>query len=45
LLNTTTLQLETFRSKIPEYAILSHTWGESWDEVSFAAMTEYKLKD
>jgi hypothetical protein len=45
LLNTTTLQLETFRSKIPEYAILSHTWGKSWDEVSFPDITEYKLKD
>jgi Heterokaryon incompatibility protein (HET) len=29
LLNTTTLELEQFTGdKIPEYAILSHTWGE-----------------
>ncbi|KAI1070884.1 hypothetical protein LB507_010998 [Fusarium sp. FIESC RH6] len=33
LINTATLRLEEFQSQIPEYAILSHTWGD--DEVSF----------
>lgn len=27
LINTSTLDLEQFHEKIPEYAILSHTWG------------------
>ncbi|KAK1753622.1 heterokaryon incompatibility protein-domain-containing protein [Echria macrotheca] len=33
LLNTTTLELELWLSAIPEYAILSHTWGS--EEVLF----------
>ncbi|GAW21828.1 hypothetical protein ANO14919_113530 [Xylariales sp. No.14919] len=34
LLNTTTIELKSFsEDKIPEYAILSHTWG--YDEVLF----------
>ena len=34
LINTTTLALsEFFGESIPEYAILSHTWGE--EEVTF----------
>lgn len=33
LLNTSTLELEEFFIDIPDYAILSHTWGEG--EVSF----------
>src|SRR3569833_1831275 len=28
LLNTTTLELTTFQSEYPPYAILSHTWGD-----------------
>lgn len=28
LLNTTTLELETFTRRPPDYAILSHTWGD-----------------
>ena len=28
LINSTTQKLEEFSGKIPEYAILSHTWGE-----------------
>jgi hypothetical protein len=36
LINTKTLQLEEFfGDQIPEYAILSHTWGTPKDEVSF----------
>jgi hypothetical protein len=39
LINTTTLQLEEFvPSLIPEYVVLSHTWGE--DEVSFKDIKE-----
>lgn len=33
LLNTTTLELTTFQASCPQYAILSHTWGE--DEAPF----------
>jgi hypothetical protein len=33
LLNAHTLQIREYFDKIPEYAILSHTWGP--DEVSF----------
>lgn len=37
LLNSSSRQLEAFQaSKIPKYAILSHTWEEDADEVSFA---------
>lgn len=36
LVNAATLELEEFQSnKIPSYAILSHTWGNSKDEVTF----------
>jgi hypothetical protein len=36
LLNATTIQLEEFaENEIPPYAILSHTWGKTGDEVSF----------
>lgn len=35
LLNTTTLELTTFQASCPQYAILSHTWGE--DEAPFSA--------
>lgn len=39
LLNSSSRQLEAFRAcKMPHYAILSHTWGEDADEVSFADM-------
>jgi hypothetical protein len=34
LLNTKTLQLHEYHSKIPQYAILSHTWVEN-EEVTF----------
>lgn len=37
LLNTSTFQFREFHSsKVPHYAILSHTWGE--EEVSFQDM-------
>jgi len=45
LINTQTMQLEEyFGDAIPEYAILSHTWGDG--EVTFAefAMPEAKAK-
>ncbi|KAL7794228.1 hypothetical protein V8C37DRAFT_72631 [Trichoderma ceciliae] len=36
LINTKTLKLEEFPdSKIPPYAILSHTWGNNWEELTF----------
>ena len=36
LLNTTTLRLHTFHEPdLPDYAILSHTWRNEDDEVSF----------
>ncbi|OCL11576.1 HET-domain-containing protein, partial [Glonium stellatum] len=36
LLNSSTSQLEFFPDKdIPEYAILSHTWGKAGEEVTF----------
>ena len=39
LLNTTTLKLhEFFDAEIPQYAILSHTWGA--EEVTFQEMTD-----
>ena len=34
LINTETLELESFNQDIPEYVILSHTWGTA--EVSFS---------
>lgn len=40
LLNAETRKLEAFiGSKIPAYAILSHTWGD--EEVSFKDLTEH----
>jgi hypothetical protein len=42
LLNTHTLKLEAFLSRIPEYAILSHRWEEA-EELSFGDVTaEYQ---
>ncbi|KAF5343253.1 hypothetical protein D9758_013436 [Tetrapyrgos nigripes] len=39
LLNTDTLQLKSFfGGDIPPYAILSHTWGKTEDEVTFQDM-------
>jgi hypothetical protein len=38
LLNTHTLKLEAFLSRIPEYAILSHRWEET-EELSFGDVT------
>ncbi|EKJ76974.1 hypothetical protein FPSE_02849 [Fusarium pseudograminearum CS3096] len=35
LINVMTFGLEEFHKNIPEYAILSHTWGHAKDEVSF----------
>ncbi|KAF5236263.1 hypothetical protein FAUST_6611 [Fusarium austroamericanum] len=35
LINVLTFGLEEFHKNIPEYAILSHTWGNAKDEVSF----------
>ncbi|KAK4171432.1 putative vegetative incompatibility protein HET-E-1 [Triangularia setosa] len=37
LLNTTTLEFELFLNDVPQYAILSHTWGEQ--EVTFNDMS------
>ncbi|KAG6027117.1 hypothetical protein E4U41_001050 [Claviceps citrina] len=43
LINTTTLSLEPFHgNEIPEYAILSHTWG--LEEVSFQQFQQHQLK-
>jgi hypothetical protein len=41
LINTRTYRLEMFSSSksIPPYAILSHTWGDEKDEVTFKEMT------
>lgn len=40
LLNTTSLEFkEFFEDQIPPYAILSHTWGPSDEEVSFQEMS------
>jgi hypothetical protein len=35
LINTSTLELESFQSQPPPYGILSHRWGSDKDEVSF----------
>jgi len=46
LINTASLKLEEFFSEVPEYAILSHTWGTG--EVSFqdwANLDEARRKD
>jgi hypothetical protein len=43
LLNARTQQLELFNGNdIPEYAILSHTWGEDKDEVLFEDVVPIK---
>ncbi len=45
LLDSTTLQLKDFRPKeIPEYAILSHTWGKDEDEVLYADIVTNNAK-
>jgi hypothetical protein len=38
-------RVKYFGKNIPPYAILSHTWGEDHDEVSFRDLTEGKGKD
>jgi len=43
LLDTTTLQLRHFISNIPQYVILSHTWGEG--EVSFVDIDQPYAKE
>lgn len=35
LINVETLKLEKFDNNIPPYAVLSHTWGDDIEEVSF----------
>lgn len=43
LLDTTSLVLkEFFDNDIPRYAILSHTWGSSEDEVTFKEMRKHR---
>jgi hypothetical protein len=42
LLHTTTYQLHEFHSKLPPYAILSHTWVEG-GEVSFEEISNQDL--
>ncbi|KAK4646760.1 hypothetical protein QC761_0046080 [Podospora bellae-mahoneyi] len=45
LLNTTTLRLEQFLNIMPQYAILSHTWGEqevTFNDISSSARTSLK---
>ncbi|KAF5637207.1 heterokaryon incompatibility protein het-E-1 [Fusarium tjaetaba] len=48
LINVSTLRLEEFYSNVPEYAILSHTWGQANEEVLFQEMltnsSDVKLK-
>ncbi|KAF5609536.1 heterokaryon incompatibility protein het-E-1 [Fusarium subglutinans] len=48
LINVSTLKLEEFYSSVPEYAILSHTWGQASEEVLFQEMltnsSDVKLK-
>jgi len=45
LINVEVLQLEEFfGDQIPEYAILSHTWGTPKDEVNFKDMSCEKFK-
>ncbi|KAI1842831.1 hypothetical protein JX265_002632 [Neoarthrinium moseri] len=40
LLNTQSLTLKVFGSELPEYAILSHTWGSDEDEISFLELRQ-----
>jgi hypothetical protein len=45
LINVATLKLEEFfHESIPPYAILSHTWGNDKDEISFRDIEEEKIK-
>ncbi|KAL6922149.1 hypothetical protein ACHAPO_002908 [Fusarium lateritium] len=48
LINVSTYELEEFHGNIPQYAILSHTWGPQSDEVLFHEMqnclSDIKLK-
>ena len=39
LLNTSSLELESFTHDVPSYAILSHTWGTDEEEVNFQEIT------
>jgi hypothetical protein len=43
LINTTTLKLNLFVAEIPDYVILSHTWGEG--EVTFDDISKPHAKD
>ncbi|KAF2257436.1 hypothetical protein BU26DRAFT_558821 [Trematosphaeria pertusa] len=43
LLNTKTLKFQAFVQKIPEYVILSHTWGD--EEVTFGGIDKAYAKD
>ncbi|KAE8370900.1 HET-domain-containing protein [Aspergillus caelatus] len=46
LINVQTFQLEEFfNEQVPPYAILSHTWGNDDDEVSFRDITEGNTGD
>ena len=39
LLNALTLELKSFHEhQVPQYAVLSHTWGPDEDEVTFQDM-------
>jgi hypothetical protein len=40
LLNTQTLHLKTFTADIPPHIVLSHTWGQSDEEVVFEDIGE-----
>ncbi|KAF5021350.1 hypothetical protein F66182_6618 [Fusarium sp. NRRL 66182] len=39
LIDVSTFKLQEFYSDIPRYAILSHTWGRTQDEVTFQEMS------
>ncbi|OAQ59955.1 HET domain-containing protein [Pochonia chlamydosporia 170] len=44
LINTTTRELESFpEDTAPPYAILSHTWGDDADELSYIGMRDGKV--
>ncbi|KAF4977797.1 hypothetical protein FZEAL_5763 [Fusarium zealandicum] len=45
LINVSTLGLEEFYKDIPEYAILSHTWGDAQDEVTFKELSNTQALD
>lgn len=38
LINTSSLEIESFSGKLPPYAILSHTWGAESEEVTLQEM-------